>query len=94
VHFHADAEADAAGFDKMTTIIRIHLKDGRVLTGRADFGKGSPAYPMSYEEVAEKFNLCAEFAEWRAAKSQQIVELVRNLESTGDMRKLVALCSA
>ena len=94
VHFHADAEADAAGFDKMTTIIRIHLKDGRVLNGRADFGKGSPANPMSYEEVAEKFHLCAEFAQWPKGKSEQIVELVKSLENTADMRKLVALCSA
>ena len=94
VHFYADPEADAAGYDKMTTIIKIHLKDGRVLTGRADFGKGSPADPMSYEEVAEKFRLCADFAQWPAGKSQQIVEFVRTLESASDMRKLVALCSA
>lgn len=94
VHFHADAEADAAGFDKMTTIIKIKMKDGRVLAGRADFGKGSPANPMSYEEVAEKFTLCAEFAEWPAGKSKQIVEFVRELESASDMRRLVGLCSA
>ena len=93
VHFHADPEADAAGFDKMTTIIKIHMKDGRVISGSADFGKGSPANPMSYEEVAEKFNLCAEFMKWPAAKSKQIVEFVRTLERAADMRKLVGLCS-
>ena len=36
----------------MTTIIDIELADGRKISGRADFGKGSPAKPMSYDEVA------------------------------------------
>ena len=94
IHFYTDPEAEAAGYDKMTTIIKIHLKDGRLLNGRADFGKGSPADPMSYEEVAEKFRLCADFAQWPAAKSKQIVEFVSSLESASDMRMLVALCSA
>jgi 2-methylcitrate dehydratase PrpD len=94
VNFHEDPEADAAGFDKMTTIIKIQMKDGRTIEGRADFGKGSPANPMSYEEVAEKFRLCAEYVKWPTEKSTQIVEVVRMLENTADMRKLVALCSA
>jgi 2-methylcitrate dehydratase PrpD len=77
----------------MTTIIKIHLKDGRVINGRADFGKGSPANPMSYDEVAEKFYGCAEFAGWPTQKATQIVELVRTLESEPDMRRLSALCT-
>jgi 2-methylcitrate dehydratase PrpD len=94
VNFHVDPEAEAAGYDKMTTIIRIHMKDGRVISGRADFGKGSPANPMSYDEVAEKFQLCAEYVNWPADKSKQIVEFVRTLETATDMRKIVALYSA
>jgi 2-methylcitrate dehydratase PrpD len=93
VNFHTSAEADAAGFDKMTTIINIKLKNGRTISGQADFGKGSPANPMSYDEVAEKFHLCATYVNWPAEKSKQIVEFVRTLESATDMRKLVALCS-
>ena len=94
INFHADPEADAAGMDKMTTIIKINLKDGRTIAGRADFGKGSPSNPMSYDEVAEKFNLCADFAQWPAAKSKAIIEFVRSLETATDMRKLVTLYSA
>ena len=91
VRFYVDPEAEAAGYDKMTSILKIHLKNGRTVTGRADFGKGSPANPMSYEEVAEKFFGCADFAEWPEAKAKQIVELVRNLESEPDIRRLIAL---
>src|SRR5215210_5952636 len=62
VDFVVDDEAEAAGYDKMTTIIDISLADGRTISGRADFGKGSPANPMSYDEVADKFRETAGFA--------------------------------
>ena len=93
VRFYVDREAEAAGYDRMTTIIKIHLKSGRTISGRADFGKGSPTNPMSFDEVAEKFRSCAEFAGWPAAKTNSIVDAVRNLERAPDIRSLAALCS-
>jgi 2-methylcitrate dehydratase PrpD len=92
VRFYVDPEAEKAGFDKMTTILKITLKGGQVITGRADFGKGSPTDPMTYEEVAEKFHGCAAFAEWPSTKATQVVELVRKLEDVADIRTLTALC--
>jgi 2-methylcitrate dehydratase PrpD len=80
VDFAVDEEAEAAGYHLMTTIIDIDLKDGRRISGRADFGKGSPAFPMSYEEVAGKFRENAEFAGMGKARADEIVELVRSLE--------------
>jgi 2-methylcitrate dehydratase PrpD len=94
VHFGVHPEAEAAGYDKMTTIIDIHLKDGRTVSGRADFGKGSPANPMSYDEAADKFRGCAEFAQWDAAKTERIIEAVRELESLASVRELTPLLSA
>jgi 2-methylcitrate dehydratase PrpD len=94
IRFYIDPEAEAAGYDKMTSIIKIHLKNGRIVTGRMDFAKGSPANPMSYEEVAEKFLGCAEFAHWPSAKAKQVVELVRVLESEPDMHRLADLCTS
>ena len=93
VRFYTDPEAEAAGYDKMTTIIKIHFKDGRTINGRADFGKGSPANPMSYNEVAEKFRGCAAFAGWPDAKAGEIIEFVRNLDRAPDVRPLSELCS-
>jgi hypothetical protein len=69
------------------------MKDGKVLQGRADFGKGSPANPMSYDEVAEKFYGCADYAKWPTPKCKQIVEYVRGLEQATDLRELVRLCT-
>ena len=55
VRFHVDPEAERAGFDKMTSILAIELRDGSVISGRAQFAKGSPNDPMSFGEVADKF---------------------------------------
>ena len=90
VDFVIDDEAEAAGYHLMTTIIDIHLKDGRRISGRADFGKGSPAFPMSYDEVAGKFRENAEFAGMARKRADEIVELVRGLE---DLRSLDDLTS-
>jgi 2-methylcitrate dehydratase PrpD len=93
VRFYTDPEAEKAGYDKMTTILKITLKDGQVISGRADFGKGSPANPMSYDDVAEKFLGCAAFAEWPRAKADRVIETVRKLEDLPDVRTLIALCT-
>jgi 2-methylcitrate dehydratase PrpD len=91
VNFSVHPEAEAAGYDKMTTIIDINLHDGRTISGRADFGKGSPANPMSYEEVADKFRGCAEFAEWPESLSEEVIELIRDLEGLESVRELTEL---
>ncbi len=91
VRFGVHPEAEKAGYDKMASILDIHLKDGRTISGRADFAKGSPQDPMSYEEVAAKFRDCARFAHWPAAKANDIVEAVRQLEHVGNVRTLTAL---
>jgi 2-methylcitrate dehydratase PrpD len=93
IHFGVNPVAEAAGYDKMTTIIDIHMKDGRTISGRADFAKGSPANPMSFDEVVAKFTDCAGAAKWPASRSKAIVALVKRLEDVKDVRELTALCS-
>ena len=88
VDFGVHPEAEAAGYDKMTTIIEITLADGREITGRADFGKGSPADPMSFDEVAGKFRQCAEYAGFGADRAEKVVATVRALETLADVREL------
>jgi 2-methylcitrate dehydratase PrpD len=91
VEFVVDDEAERAGYHKMTTLIDIELSDGRTISGRADFGKGSPANPMSYEEVAEKFRECAEFARFPRAKAESVVGIVRDLETLPSIERLMAV---
>lgn len=91
IRFGVNPVAEAAGYNKMTTILEIRLQDGRTISGRADFAKGSPAIPMSYEETAEKFLDCAAFAQWPRDKAKSAIELVRKLETVSDVRSLTAL---
>src|SRR5215471_8700756 len=93
VRFYVDPEAEKAGYDKMTTIINITLKDGCVISGQADFGKGGPTNPMTFDEVAEKFQGCAAYADWPSAKATQVVDLVRKLEDVKDVRTITTLLS-
>ncbi len=88
VHFGVHADAEAAGYDKMTTILEIHLKDGRTVTGRADFGKGSPSNPMSYDEVADKFRECARFAKWDSERAEHVIETVCRIDELESVREL------
>ncbi|MEK6717232.1 MAG: MmgE/PrpD family protein, partial [candidate division NC10 bacterium] len=93
VDFGVHPEAEAAGYDKMTTIIDITLTDGRAISGRADFGKGSPANPMSYEEVADKFRECAAFSRWPSDRAERVIDMVKRIEDLSDVRELTALLS-
>ena len=94
VHFGVDDIAEKAGYHKMTTLIDIELKGGRHIKGQADFGKGSPANPMSYDEVADKFRQCAAFARWPKDKAESIVGMVRDLESLPAIGRLTAMLKA
>lgn len=95
VDFVVDEVAEAAGYHLMTTLIEIELVDGRKISGRADFGKGSPAFPMTYDEVAGKFLENAEFAGMGCGKAVEIVELVRQLEDLDSLdevtRRLISI---
>ena len=81
--------AHAQGFVSPSLGVTLANASGE---GRADFGKGSPANPMSYDEVAAKFLDCAAFAKWSEKKAHAIVSLVGKLEDARDVRALTALC--
>ncbi len=49
---------------------------------------------MSYDEVADKFRGCAEFAKWPTAKAEAVIATVKSLENEADMSKLVAALTA
>jgi 2-methylcitrate dehydratase PrpD len=91
VEFGVHPEAEAAGYEKMTTIIDVELADGRKIGGRADFGKGSPANPMSDEELAAKFRECAAWGKLPKARANKVVDLVFGLEKLKSIRELTRL---
>jgi 2-methylcitrate dehydratase PrpD len=94
INFYVDPVAEKAGYDKMTSIITVHLKDGRTLKDQADFAKGSPADPMTFEETAAKFRGCAEYAKWPQSKTEKIIDFIMALESAPDMSAMSPLLSS
>ena len=90
VNFFVDPEAERAGLNKMTSLITLHLKGGRTITGRADFAKGHPSNPMSYDETADKFRGSADFAKWPRAKAESVIQFVKDLETAPNISRLVA----
>jgi 2-methylcitrate dehydratase PrpD len=90
IDFVVDEQAEAAGYHKMTTLIDIELADGRKLSGRADFGKGSPANPMTYEEVADKFRENAAFAKFPSVQAESVIAMVRELETLPSIGRLTS----
>src|SRR5712671_3663541 len=93
VRYYVDPEAESAGFDKMTSIIKITLKSGKTISGRASFGKGSPADPMTFEETAAKFRGCAEYADWPKSKTDALIAFVARLETAPVISGLSPLLS-
>jgi 2-methylcitrate dehydratase PrpD len=93
VRFHVDPEADEAGFHTMTSIIRVRLHDGGELTTRAAFAKGSPANPMSDDELLAKFTGCLEAGGIDADTGRRAAALILDLESQPDVRVITGLLS-
>jgi len=91
IDFGMHPDAEAAGFDKMTTIIEIALDDGRVVKGAADFGKGSPANPMSDAELSEKFRQCAAWGGLDRERTERALDLAWRIETLDDVNVLTSL---
>lgn len=88
IDFGVDPEAEAAGYEKMTTIVEVTLADGRVVAGRADFGKGSPADPMTEAELEAKFRDCAAWGGMSDPDARRVAAIVWGIEELRDIRQL------
>jgi 2-methylcitrate dehydratase PrpD len=91
VEFVADPAADEGGFREMTSIIDVELGDGRTLRTTAEFGKGSPANPMSDDELIDKFQGCLDWAGLPASVGQEVAARVLALEDEPSLRGILSL---
>jgi 2-methylcitrate dehydratase PrpD len=90
VEFVADPAADEGGFREMTSIIDVELVDGRTFHTRAEFGKGSPANPMTDAELIDKFHGCLDWAGMPSAVGQEVAGRVLALEDETSLRAVLA----
>lgn len=90
ISFEVDPRADAAGLDRMATFLTVELADGTVVEAREDYPKGTPARPLSFEDVTGKFADCASYGGFDVATTAAVVDKVRVLESLSDVREVTA----
>ena len=93
IDFGVHPDAEAAGFDKMTTILEVELDDGTVLKGSADFGKGSPVNPMSDAELSDKFRQCAAWGGLNREQTQNVLDLAWRIETIDAIDELMRALS-
>ena len=71
--------------------VEIYAKDGRKLEYKLNVNRGSPEFPMTHEELQDKFCSNARLA-LPEGKVDEIVELVDRLEDLTDVSRLMSLC--
>lgn len=71
-----------------SNVFKVTMKDGHVFTDHGRLAKGSPENPMTYDEVAEKFRGCTEFAKWPSQKTASVIKLVQSLEELTTVEQL------
>jgi 2-methylcitrate dehydratase PrpD len=93
VDFEVHPEAEAAGYEKMTTLIEIELGSGETVSGRADFAKGSPVDPMSDQELGDKFCECASWGGLPQTRQKKALELIWRLDELADVGEIIGALS-
>lgn len=88
VTLYVDEELEALGYDQVRSRVRVKLKDGRILEGRADVARGHPLKPMSWGEIGEKFRDCARLVLSRK-NTEETIELVANLDRMRSLSPLI-----
>lgn len=93
VTFSAYAQKEPS-YSNVTTLMQVEMKDGRKFSLRADYGKGNPLHPMSFDDLVEKFCGCADYAHWDAERVATIIAMVREFEDLPDICDLTRLLRA
>ena len=73
--------------------IEIETKQGKVGPLRAEYPKGSPENPMTFDECLDKFRKCTDFSVKPLPREniEEVIDLVGRLEEVRDITALVRL---
>jgi 2-methylcitrate dehydratase PrpD len=79
------------GYSNVTSFMEVVLTDGTIHSGRADFARGSTQAPMSYDDVALKFEGSAAVSDWPIHKVEEIIDKVATIEQLDNVGTLIGL---
>jgi 2-methylcitrate dehydratase PrpD len=88
-----DAECDTVFPREFPAVVRVHLRDGRVLEERVMHNRGGPARPLSDAEVQHKFSLNAGLA-LSPAMVDRVAECVFGLSRMNGVTALLQATTA
>ena len=89
VQVQVDPQMEARGYDKMHSVVRILLKDGRRLEREAQLARGYPERPFTREDHLAKFEECARDV-LPAGTGEQVWEKVLGLERLPEAAEMVS----
>lgn len=89
VKCYADPECDAIFPYHFPAVLRIKLKGGQVLEKKVLANRGSPDWPLTREELRQKFLLTAAVA-LPPAQAEQVADLCVRLDELDSLQPLVA----
>jgi 2-methylcitrate dehydratase PrpD len=89
VRLYVHPEIEALGYDQPRAIVDVHLRDGRVLSRRADLAQGTTEKPMTRTQLLEKARDCAGLV-MSADQAEQLIAVVERLDQEPDLARLVA----
>jgi 2-methylcitrate dehydratase PrpD len=90
VHTQFDPAIEAQGFDKMRSVVEVHLKDGRSFVQPSDDKyRGSPERPVTTSELHDKFADCASLT-LSADNIRRSLDLIEGVRRLGNVGELVA----
>jgi 2-methylcitrate dehydratase PrpD len=90
VELTVDPDAEAAGYNSMTSIVRLRLRTGEVLAASRAFATGSPSLPMSDDELITKFTDCLQVGGISEAAARAVADQVLQLENLDSIQPIVS----
>ncbi len=88
VTLYVDDEMERLGFDRARAIVKVTLKDGRVLRERSDAARGMPEKPLGKAGLEEKFFDCASLV-MRKPQARRAADLIWTLDKIANIRTLI-----
>ncbi len=87
------AQGEGRGTFPMPGIVTIRAKSGRSVDKTVTYVKGHPKNPMTFDDVAAKFRICAGLGrpDWTGA--DEVIEAVRRIERMQDTGELARMCA-
>lgn len=91
VFMEVDPSFEAERTRARPTVVAIALKDGRTLSRRVDYSKGTPESPMTPDELRRKFGSCASpvLGEKAAAEALETLDRLERLPNVASLSSLL-----